>query len=832
MEGDKEEDLQRKTEFPDEERLCTWREVDVDLDTICSSPRAISALTGVLAQETHMDVRKRIPTEKGKQFETQKMKENRKTALANLTRQMNLISPLLTDFENEKQVRTEVVHLDQLFVKVQEAHDAYLKALDDDDEIKLALEWFGTRDKDVLQLKQRIIGFLDDADKLRGGLRDTHSVKSKSSRRSRHSLSSVTSARLKLIEAKAKAAALEVKASFLKEKQALKMATEELELRQQIAEAKAEEKTYEKFEEEQNIDGMNENLEDVEVKLTSTTISPGVQSNDQATLRVPSVKFQSSAIVGSTTTPVTTPALVSAASMNPTARPFVPKSVPIKEEEYKDKYETPTDYKLPHVKRECTCSFGKDSSSVEGTGLDQNYLDIQRKQAELSEMIVTQQARSLLPSHKPPTFSGDVMSYPAFITAFETLIESKVDDSNERLYFLDQYTSGKAKELIKGCLQMKGEDSYKEARRLLKKHFGDPYKIASAYIAKLSSWPAVKPNDGTGLQEFSIVLEQARNAMTGMQYMNDLNTANVMRQLWETLPRYLRSKWTERVSRIRSVKGQTTSFNNFCQFVSEQADLATDPIYSEEGISKAMDPFEKYLKQRERKTKRGSGTNFATGLSGKNGSGGNSHPISCTLYSRAHHLDECAEFLKKPLVERRDVIKQKGLCFGCYNSEHIAKLCKGKKTCQIYNKKHPTSLHDYSWKSEDVKTESGKGQHEKSEVSEKKTEERVVNVCTAICNVTDAGDVPVAMGIIQRGCTPRTIQTIRCAYALLDNASGGTSIKEDSLGRLGVEGSETKLLLTTMHGTQEVDTKAVDELMASHFQENEVIVPLPRAYVR
>ena len=120
-----------------------------------------------------MDVRKRIPTEKGRQFETQKMKENRKTALANLTRQMNLISPLLRDFENEKQVRTEVVHLDQLFFKVQEAYDAYLKALDDDDEMKLALERFGTRDKDVLRIKQRIIDFLNDADKLRGGLCDT-----------------------------------------------------------------------------------------------------------------------------------------------------------------------------------------------------------------------------------------------------------------------------------------------------------------------------------------------------------------------------------------------------------------------------------------------------------------------------------------------------------------------------------------------------------------------------------------------------------------------------------------------------------------------------------
>ena len=46
---------------------------------------------------------------------------------------------------------------------------------------------------------------------------------------------------------------------------------------------------------------------------------------------------------------------------------------------------------------------------------------------------------------------------------------------------------------------MKSGDSYKEARRLLKKHFGDPYKIASVYIAKLSDRPAVEPNDETGL---------------------------------------------------------------------------------------------------------------------------------------------------------------------------------------------------------------------------------------------------------------------------------------------------------------------------------------------
>jgi hypothetical protein len=42
------------------------------------------------------------------------------------------------------------------------------------------------------------------------------------------------------------------------------------------------------------------------------------------------------------------------------------------------------------------------------------------------------------------------MEYLRFINAFESLIESKVESPIERLYFLDQYTTVKAKEVIKG----------------------------------------------------------------------------------------------------------------------------------------------------------------------------------------------------------------------------------------------------------------------------------------------------------------------------------------------------------------------------------------------
>ena len=70
----------------------------------------------------------------------------------------------------------------------------------------------------------------------------------------------------------------------------------------------------------------------------------------------------------------------------------------------------------------------------------------------------------------------------------------------------------------------------------------------------------VKAEDGQRLQEFAIALEQAQNATTGLPYIHDLNTAQVLRQLWEKLPLHLRSKWTERASRIRSSQSRNATF--------------------------------------------------------------------------------------------------------------------------------------------------------------------------------------------------------------------------------------------------------------------------------
>jgi len=59
-------------------------------------------------------------------------------------------------------------------------------------------------------------------------------------------------AKAKLIEAKTKVVVLEIEASFLKEKQVLKMAANQLDLKKSLAQAREEERIYEEMKSEES----------------------------------------------------------------------------------------------------------------------------------------------------------------------------------------------------------------------------------------------------------------------------------------------------------------------------------------------------------------------------------------------------------------------------------------------------------------------------------------------------------------------------------------------------------------------------------------------------
>ena len=154
-------------------------------------------------------------------------------------------------------------------------------------------------------------------------------------------------------------------------------------------------------------------------------------------------------------------------------------------------------------------------------------METQDRHNEVLMQLVCHQQQSTaaltLPQPIMQVFSGDPIDYCDFIHAFEHLVEQKTTSSSSRLYYLVQYTSGPAQELMKSCLSMQEEEGYVEARRLLNEKYGRSYKIAAAHVKRLIEGLSIKPEDGTALEQFSIQLSSCVNTLNEIGYVNKLD---------------------------------------------------------------------------------------------------------------------------------------------------------------------------------------------------------------------------------------------------------------------------------------------------------------------
>ena len=87
---------------------------------------------------------------------------------------------------------------------------------------------------------------------------------------------------------------------------------------------------------------------------------------------------------------------------------------------------------------------------------------------------------------------------------------------------------------------MKEESGYQKARELLQKVYESSFKIASAYLEKLSTGPAIKAKDGEALRKFSIALTGCKNILMEIGYLSKLENPDTLRAIVQRLPFGLR----------------------------------------------------------------------------------------------------------------------------------------------------------------------------------------------------------------------------------------------------------------------------------------------------
>ena len=460
---------------------------------------------------------------------------------------------------------------------------------------------------------------------------------------------------------------------------------------------------------------------------------------------------------------------------------------------------------------------------------NRNMINIQQQQnQQVQQLLKEQQLHTLtltLPQPEVPTFTGDPIEYCSFIRAFESMIEAKTASPSSRLYYLVQYTAGDAQELTRSCLAMDSDRGYQEARKLLAKRYGQPYKIASAYVDRVTNGSAIKAEDGTALQSFSVLLTSCKNTLSDIGYLSKIENPDSLRKVVARLPFNLRQKWRDVADDITERKAREVTFADIASFVEMKARVLTHPIFgdiSSEPKSRSV------LEGRKPMNRRASSFGADAHDHDPNS---NTHPINegvandvlesrssnpsqnCPLCRAPHWLSQCKEFRSRSVRDRYELVREKELCYNCLIPGHYASTCPKSSFCKVdgCSDKHSTFLHPPAARV---------GNETQPEIE---AQSAYVDVGESRCAFTGAGTSVTGLPVVPVKVRAKGGDTMVHTYAFLDGGSNTSFCSDQLIKQLRIKGINTTLSLTTMERENSTKRSALVQLEVFDFDENNFI---------
>ncbi|CAB3978772.1 Hypothetical predicted protein [Paramuricea clavata] len=387
------------------------------------------------------------------QEQLQQLKRARGLARAHVTKKINRIRGLMNNPDNLSTIKDLLNELPNVLYVFQRAHNAYHSQICDENELHDSEQYGKAVELSVKELEHEMDSLVKQVQlNIERSFKGQHvsetqiriqpedsisNVSSRVSSRSNSMCSSTRSTSSAKAKAAAKKAALEAQAETLRrlhqleiEELVLKQRKQELQLSREIAAAGAEQSVYEQVEAEELREF------DPDPKSDTQTVPVSNQHRGGSKENGPKVN----AMYEFPNTPINTTS-------------------------------TPRDESFRRI------------------------VEMQDRQSNALQHLIHQQQQGVmaltLPQPSMPIFSGNPIDYCYFIRSFEHLIESKTTSPSARLYYLIQHTSGSVQELMRSCLSMHEDKGYAEARKLLKKQYGQNYRIAAAHVQRLIEGPPI-----------------------------------------------------------------------------------------------------------------------------------------------------------------------------------------------------------------------------------------------------------------------------------------------------------------------------------------------------
>ena len=164
--------------------------------------------------------------------------------------------------------------------------------------------------------------------------------------------------------------------------------------------------------------------------------------------------------------------------------------------------------------------------------------------------------------------------------------------------------------------------------------------------------------------------------------MDELSSAKTLQEVGAKLPSYIGAKWCHRARDIHKREESVVLFLDLVNFVKEEAELGTDPIFSPESLKKERLKSLERTRDKHAKQRTAGASSFVSSSSSRRSS-----PVS-------HCPEKCPKLKEKSITDRTENIRRHSLCFGCLGKGHQARNCRSRLTCDECGKQHPTILHD------------------------------------------------------------------------------------------------------------------------------------------
>jgi len=399
-------------------------------------------------------------------------------------------------------------------------------------------------------------------------------------------------------------------------------------------------------------------------------------------------------------------------------------------------------------------------------------------------------------------FDDKPENYLGWKTSFKLIMKELQASCLEELDLMTKYLgpqSGKQAKTLRSAYGNAPERAVEVIWQRLEERYGAPELVAEALKRKLASFPNISPKDAKQLYSLSDIVSEIECVKEDPKFMtlfSYFDSSSGVSPIVTKLPHFLQEKWVNQASNFKSRHNVAhPPFTFFASFIREMAKIRNDPSFCFQSSPSSLPPMRR-TPQAVSVRKTEADVHFT----------GQTKPVSsqCPVHGTNHSLNECRSFKSKPMAERQQLVKEKGICFRCCDSSnHRARDCRSSRKCgDCGSNKHPTALHinigpqEKTASQRQVLVQHG-GERKKS--ADSRSDIGVTNICTEVCGPGFNGKSCAKIVLVRVHHRDQPCKSFEM-YAIIDDQSNRTLARSALFDRLGLQSKIVEYALSSCGG--------------------------------